>query len=135
MMIFQILRIVFLYFIVDFFILFKLVFEMELGFSSLQRCDVTDPVWKWSNVCFFLYEIMCTTFIIFAIILNSLRYFLLEMTERLFSNFLFAEIISDLLLNQFSNIFISFGKIFVKFINNHSSKLLTLLDGLSLLNC
>lgn len=134
-MICLILLIVFLYFNSDFFILFILLFELELDFSSLQHYDVIDLVWKWSNVCFFLYEMIYTTFIIFTIILNSLRYFLLEMTERLLSNFLFAEIISDLLLDQFSNIFISFSKIFVKFINNHSSKLLTLLDSLSLLNC
>lgn len=134
-MICLILLIVFLYFNSDFFILFILLFGLELDFFSLQHYDVIDLVWKWLNVCFFLYEMIYTTFIIFTIILNSLRYFLLEMTERLLSNFLFAKIISDLLLDQFSNIFISFSKIFVKFINNHSSKLLTLLDSLSLLNC
>lgn len=135
MMICLILPIVFLYFNTDFFILFILLFGLELDFFSLQHYDVIDLVWKWLNVCFFLYEMIYTTFIIFTIILNSLRYFLLEMTERLLSNFLFAKIMSDLLLDQFSNIFISFSKIFVKFINNHSSKLLTLLDSLSLLNC
>ena len=108
----------------DFSILFELVFVMGLDFFSLQRCAVTD-----------LYKMIYTTFIIFAIIFYGLGDSLLKDSQRLLSDFLFAEIITDLLFDQFSNVFISFGEIFVKFVNNHGSELVALLDGLGLFDC
>ena len=134
-MIYSIWQSFFHYFVVDFSILFELVFVMGLDFFSLQRCAVTDLVWRWWIVCFFLYKMIYTTFIIFAIIFYGLGDSLLKDSQRLLSDFLFAEIITDLLFDQFSNVFISFGEIFVKFVNNHGSELFALLDGLGLFDC
>jgi hypothetical protein len=69
---------------------------------------------------------------LFFVVINSLGDILFEGSERFLGDFLAAKILSDEILDEFGDVFISFGKIFVKLVCDHLSELFSLLDGLSL---
>jgi len=85
-------------------------------------------------LAFFYIKKIDTTFVIFTIIFNSFCDLLLENSKRILSDFFLGEVLDHDLIDKFNNIFVSFGEIFIKFISNHGSKLLSLLDSLSLLD-
>jgi len=68
---------------------------------------------------------------LFFVVINSLGDFLLERSEGFFGDFLSTKILSDKILDEFGDVFISFGKIFMKLVCDHLSELVSLLDGLS----
>ena len=87
----------------------------------------------WPRICyFFLNKMILTTFVISSVVLNSLGDILFEYPEWLLSDFFFGEVISDNILNDFVDVFVALSKIFDEFIKNHWSKLLSLLNSLSL---
>ena len=75
----------------------------------------------------FLYRGKFTTFVISSIILDCPGNFLLKRPERLLGNLLFSEVFGNDLLNDFGDIFVSFGEIFIELIHDHGSKLFSLL--------
>lgn len=72
---------------------------------------------------------------VFSICFNSFCDILFQRPQRIFCNFLSAEVISDDILNEFGDVLISLGEVFVKFVCDHLSQLFALLNGLGFLDC
>lgn len=86
------------------------------------------------TACSFLNEDGSTAFVVLAVVLDSFGDALLEDTKRVLSDFLFSEVISDKVLDKFGDILIALGEIFGELIDDHDSKLFSLLYGLRLLD-
>jgi hypothetical protein len=68
----------------------------------------------------------------FLVFINGLGDILLEDSQGLFSDFFFAKIISNNVLDDFFNFRVSFREVLVKFLSNHLFELFPLLNGLGL---
>lgn len=77
---------------------------------------------------------MGTTLVVPAVVLDGLGDVLLEDAERLLGDLFLGEVVGDDLLDELGNVLVSLGEVLIEFVANHRSKLLPLLDGLSLLN-
>jgi hypothetical protein len=67
----------------------------------------------------------------FFVVINSLGDIVFKSPERFFGDFLAAKILSDKIFDEFGDVFISFGEIFVELVSDHLSELFSLLNGLS----
>lgn len=106
--------------------------EKGPDFSFLRYYVVLNLDVKHLIVCFFLNKQNITTFIVTTIVLYSFGDLLFEHSQTFLSDFFLSEVVSDDFLDEFGDIFVAFRKVFIEFVNNHSSELFSLLYGLSL---